>query len=91
MPFQKETIFNFKLLLFHRRKDASVTKTSGDAFLESFTRCGKAPHGSVRDFLGDCYFLPLDSKNSVKTAVPSANVNRPLVTNESVEFEEIAG
>ena len=85
MPFQKETIFNFKLLLFHRRKDASVTKTSGDAFLESFTRCGKAPHGSVRDFLGDCYF------HSVKTAVPSANVNGPLVTNESVEFEEIAG
>ena len=67
------------MLLFHWRKDASVIKTSGDAFFEWFTRCGEAPHGSVREILGVCYFRPLDSKGSVKTAVPSANVNGPLL------------
>ena len=77
LDFQKETIFDFKLLLFHWRKDASITKTSGDAFLEWFTRCGEAPHDSVREFLGVLYFRPLESKNSVKTAVPSADVNGP--------------
>ena len=77
LPFQKETIFDFKLLLFHLRKDASVIKTSGDAFLEWFTECGEAPHGSVREFLGVCYFRPLESKSSVKIAVPSANVKGP--------------
>jgi hypothetical protein len=68
---------NFKLLPFHWRKDASVTKTSGDAFLEWFTRCGEAPHGSVRKFLGVHCFRPLESKSSVKTAVPSDDVNGP--------------
>ena len=68
---------NFKLLLFHWRQDASITKTSSDAFLEWFTRCGEAPHGSVREFLGVCYFRPLESKSSLKTAVPSADVNGP--------------
>ena len=77
LPFSKRTIFDFKLLLFHWRKDASITKTSGDAFLEWFTRCGEAPHGSVKEFLGVLYFHPLESKSSVKTTVPSANVNRP--------------
>ena len=69
------TIRNFKLLLFHWRKDASITKTSGDAFFEWFTRCGEAPHGSIREFLGVRYFCPLESKSSVKIAVPSADVN----------------
>ena len=75
--FKKKLYLTFKLLLFHWRKDASVTKTSGDAFSEWFTRCGEAPHGSVREFLGVRYFRPLESKNSVKTAIPSANVNGP--------------
>ena len=52
---------NFRLLQFYWRKDASVTKTSNDAFLEWFTRCGKTPHGSVREFLGVRYFHPLES------------------------------
>ena len=34
-------------------------------------------HGSVRDFLGVRCFRPLESKSSVKTAVPSTNVNGP--------------
>ena len=55
----------------------SITKTFGDTFLEWFTRCSEAPHGSVREFLGVRYFRPLDSKSLVKTAVPSANVNGP--------------
>jgi len=75
LPFQKETIFDFELFPFHWRKDASITETSGEAFLEWFTRCGEAPHGSVRKFLGVHYFRSLKSKNSVKTAVPSADVN----------------
>ena len=74
LPFQKETMFDFK---FHRRKNASITKTSGDAFLEWFTRCGEALHGSVREFLGVRYFRPLESKGSVKIAVPSTDVNGP--------------
>ena len=55
----------------------SVIKVFGDAFLKWFTRCGEAPHGSVREFLGVRYFRPLESKSSVKTAVPSADVNGP--------------
>ena len=72
---------SFKLFLFHWRKHASITKMSGDAFLEWFTRCGEAPHGSVREFLGVRYFRPLESKSSVKTAIPLANVNGPWVEN----------
>ena len=68
---------NFKLLLFHWRKDASITKASGDVFWEWFTRCDEAPHGSVREVLGVRYFHPLESKSSVKTVVPSADVNGP--------------
>ena len=65
---------NSKLL---RWKDASITKMSSDMFLEWFTRCGETPHGSVRKFLGVRYFRPIESKCSVKTAVPSANMNEP--------------
>ena len=84
MPFQKETIFNFKLLLFHWRRATSITKTYGNALLEWFTRCGEAPHGSVREFLGVRYFRPLESKNLVKTVVPSADVNGPCAKREQI-------
>ena len=79
---------NFKLLLFHWRKYASITKTFGDAFLEWCTRCGEAPHGSVREFLEFFYFHPLESNNSVKIVVPSADVNGPWVwENNRLKFQ----